>query len=44
LFWADSFNGIDIHLAHRDTMFVTVLRDPYEKLQAYKERMGWTFQ
>ena len=41
---ADNFNGIDIHLAHRDTAFVAVSRAPPEKLQAYKERMGWTFK
>jgi predicted dithiol-disulfide oxidoreductase (DUF899 family) len=41
---ADNFNGIDIHLAHRDTSFVVVSRASFEKLQAYKERMGWTFK
>src|ERR1700722_4642928 len=35
-FWADNFNGIDIHLAHRDTSFVAVSRAPYKKLQEYK--------
>jgi predicted dithiol-disulfide oxidoreductase (DUF899 family) len=43
-FWADNFNGIDIHLAHRDTAFVVVSRAPYEKLEKYKNRMGWTFK
>jgi len=41
---ADDFNGTDIHLAHRDTAFVAVSRASPEKLQAYKERMGWTFK
>src|SRR6202521_85554 len=42
-FWADNFNGIDIHLRHRDTSFVAISRAPYEKLKAYKQRMGWSF-
>jgi predicted dithiol-disulfide oxidoreductase (DUF899 family) len=43
-FWADNFNGIDIHLAHRDTAFVAISRAPLVKLEAYKKRMGWTFE
>jgi len=42
-FWADNFEGIPIHLAHRDATLVAVSRAPYEKLAAYKQRMGWTF-
>src|ERR1700680_3953809 len=42
-FWADNFNGIDVHLKHRDTSFVAISRAPYEKLKAYKQRMGWSF-
>jgi predicted dithiol-disulfide oxidoreductase (DUF899 family) len=42
-FWADNFDGIDIHLAHRDTTLVAVSRAPYAKLDAYKRRMGWSF-
>jgi predicted dithiol-disulfide oxidoreductase (DUF899 family) len=42
-FWADNFNGIDIHLKHRDISLVAISRAPFEKLQAYKERMGWSF-
>jgi predicted dithiol-disulfide oxidoreductase (DUF899 family) len=33
------------HLAHlhaRDTTLVLVCRAPYERLRAYRERMGWT--
>ncbi len=41
-FWTDNFNGIDAHLAHRDTAFVLVSRGPIEKLEAYRKRMGWT--
>jgi predicted dithiol-disulfide oxidoreductase (DUF899 family) len=43
-FWADNFNGIDIHLKHRDTAFVAVSRAPYAKLAAYHKRMGWSFR
>ena len=43
-FWADNFNGIDIHLAHRDIAFLAVSRASYEKLVAYKKRMGWSFK
>jgi predicted dithiol-disulfide oxidoreductase (DUF899 family) len=42
-FWADNFNGIDIHLKHRDISLVAVSRAPLETLQAYRERMGWDF-
>ncbi|MBV8392882.1 MAG: DUF899 domain-containing protein, partial [Alphaproteobacteria bacterium] len=43
-YWADNFNGIDMHLAARDTSFVAVSRGPLDKLMAYKKRMGWTFR
>jgi predicted dithiol-disulfide oxidoreductase (DUF899 family) len=43
-FWADNFDGIDIHLKHRDTTFVAISRAPYEKLKAYRQRMGWSFK
>jgi len=43
-FWADNFNGIDIHLAHRDITFLAVSRAPLSKLEAYKKRMGWSFK
>ena len=41
--WADNYDGIDIHLRHRDISFKTVSRAPLETLQAYKQRMGWHF-
>ncbi|MFI5000625.1 MAG: DUF899 domain-containing protein [Reyranellales bacterium] len=41
-FWTDNFNGVDVHLAQRDTAFVLVSRAPIDKLEAYKKRMGWT--
>lgn len=43
-FWADNFNGIDVHLKHRDTSFLAISRAPYPKLAAYKKRMGWSFK
>lgn len=43
-FWADNFNGIDIHLQHRDISFLAISRAPYNKIDAYKKRMGWTFK
>jgi predicted dithiol-disulfide oxidoreductase (DUF899 family) len=40
---ADAFNGSAIHLANHDVMLWAVSRAPLPKLQAYKQRMGWTF-
>jgi len=43
-FWADNFNGIDIHLAHRDISFLSVSRAGIQKIEDYKKRMGWSFK
>ncbi|APA89899.1 DUF899 domain-containing protein (plasmid) [Paraburkholderia sprentiae WSM5005] len=40
---ADGFAGFAVHLAHHDVMLTAVSRAPLDKLQAYKQRMGWTF-
>src|SRR5688572_4584916 len=40
---ADGFNGFAVHLAHHDVMLWAVSRASLAKLQAYKQRMGWTF-
>jgi predicted dithiol-disulfide oxidoreductase (DUF899 family) len=40
---ADGFNGIAVHLANHDVTLTAVSRAPLAKLQAYKQRMGWTF-
>ena len=40
---ADGFNGVAVHLANHDVMLWAVSRAPLAKLQAYKQRMGWTF-
>jgi predicted dithiol-disulfide oxidoreductase (DUF899 family) len=42
-FWMDNFNGVTVHLNHRDITMAAVSRAPYPKVAAYKERMGWTF-
>jgi predicted dithiol-disulfide oxidoreductase (DUF899 family) len=42
-FWADGYDGISVHLAHRDTTLIAVSRAPLAKLQQYRTRMGWTF-
>lgn len=43
-FWADNFDPNVVHLNARDVSFVAVSRAPYERLAAYKERMGWSFK
>ena len=40
-FWVDNFDGIDVHLAHRDVSFVLISRAPIATLEAYRKRMGW---
>jgi predicted dithiol-disulfide oxidoreductase (DUF899 family) len=40
---ADGFNGFALHLANHDVMLSAVSRAPLAKLQAFKQRMGWTF-
>lgn len=40
---ADGFNGIAAHLANHDVMLWAASRAPLPKLQAFKQRMGWTF-
>ena len=40
---ADGFNGFAVHLANHDVTLHAVSRAPLPKLQAYKQRMGWTF-
>ena len=42
-FWADGFDGVAVHLAHRDVTLACVSRAPYDQLAAYQRRMGWTF-
>jgi predicted dithiol-disulfide oxidoreductase (DUF899 family) len=42
-FWADSFNGISVHLNHRDVSFVAVSRAALERIEAFRKRMEWDF-
>jgi predicted dithiol-disulfide oxidoreductase (DUF899 family) len=43
-FWADHFDGMGVHLNHRDTTFVAISRAPLAKIEAFKKRMGWGFK
>lgn len=43
-FWADNFNGMVVHLNHRDITLVAVSRARWDTLKAYKKRMGWSFK
>ena len=43
-FWADNFQAIPIHLAHRDVSFVAISRAPFEKIEQFRTRMGWNFK
>lgn len=43
-FWADNFNGIDVHLKQRDVTFLAISRAPLPRIEAFKKRMGWTFK
>ena len=40
---ADGFDGIAVHLANHDVMLWAVSRAPLARLQAFKQRMSWTF-
>jgi predicted dithiol-disulfide oxidoreductase (DUF899 family) len=40
---ADGFSGSVVHLANHDVTLCAVSRAPLAKLQAYKQRMGWSF-
>ena len=42
-FWADGYDRHVAHLAQRDVAFVAASRAPLQKINAYAERMGWSF-
>jgi predicted dithiol-disulfide oxidoreductase (DUF899 family) len=42
-FWVDGFERMVPHLAARDTATAAVSLAPVAKLEAFKKRMGWTF-
>jgi len=43
-FWADHFDGIRVHLNHRDATLVAISRAPLAKIGPFKKRMGWSFK
>lgn len=40
---ADGLSGSAVHLVNHDVALTAVSRAPLAKLQAYKQRLGWTF-
>ncbi len=40
---ADHFDGMTIHLAHRDVTLAAVSSAPWAEIEAFKKRMGWRF-
>ena len=40
---ADGFNGSHVHLQNHDVAFFAVSRAPLQALQAFRQRMGWSF-
>jgi predicted dithiol-disulfide oxidoreductase (DUF899 family) len=40
---ADGFNGIVVHLENHDVSFAVISKAPFAKLDAFKQRMGWSF-
>jgi predicted dithiol-disulfide oxidoreductase (DUF899 family) len=43
-FWADNFDGIDVHLRHRDLTLAAISSAPLAKIEDFKRRMGWRFK
>ena len=43
-FWADNFQGTDIHLRAKDANLVAVSKATINQINEYKKRMGWSFQ
>src|SRR3984893_17701209 len=43
-FWADNFERVVIHLRGRDVNLAAVSRAPVDKIEAFRKRMGWTFE
>ncbi|MFO1076904.1 MAG: thioredoxin family protein [Planctomycetota bacterium] len=40
---ADGFDGSVVHLANHDVTLTAVSRAPFERLERFRRRMGWTF-
>ena len=43
-FMADHTDGMNVHLAHRDTTFVAASRAPLAEIERFRQRMGWQFE
>ncbi len=43
-FLADNFDGVAVHLAHRDTTLTAISRATLPEIEAFKKRMGWKFK
>jgi predicted dithiol-disulfide oxidoreductase (DUF899 family) len=41
---ADGFNGSVVHLENHDVAMMAVSRAPFDAIQQYKRRMGWSFR
>ena len=42
-FWADHYDGMQVHLNHRDVTFAVISRAPIAKISEFQQRMGWRF-
>ena len=42
-FWADNYDGLDTHLARRDTTLIAISNTALANIEEYKKRMGWNF-
>jgi predicted dithiol-disulfide oxidoreductase (DUF899 family) len=40
----DHIEGALVHLEHHDVTYVAVSRAPFEKIEEFKQRMGWRFK
>ena len=43
-YWADNFNGIIVHLNARDVSMVAISKARVDQIEAYRKRMGWSFE
>lgn len=43
-FWADHFDGAQVHLRHRDVTMAVISRAPWSRIEAFRKRMGWNFK
>jgi predicted dithiol-disulfide oxidoreductase (DUF899 family) len=42
--WADGFDRVIVHLNHRDVTMICASRAPLDRLETFKQRMGWSFR